>query len=1707
MRKALKIALWIFGSILFIILLAVMLLMTPPGKEFVRKQAESFLRKKLQTTVNIGGIDYSLPKFIELKDILFLDQAEDTLLAAHKIKVDINMLKLIRSNVDVQEIYLQDIYANIYRNAPDTNFNFTYIINAFVTAPSGETQAKDTSGGSKLTMSMDKLVLSNIRFRFDDYTGGSRFGIALDTLFASMKKIDPNELVFNVDKLFISGANSSFITDTSYLPPDPDTSTGPITLQLAANELDLRNIHYNQQSVTDKFLMDIHVSRLLGHPHKIDLYNQTIEIKDLLLDPSDVRISMENKVADAAAEVADTLVDAAPAPELKWRVLAGQLNINRLNFKMDNVSMPRQRTGMDYAHLDAKNITLAASTLYYTTDTIAAALKHLSMQEQSGFDLRELKTNFMYHPQGAFLSDLYLQTDNTILQNYAWVQYPSLESLTKNMNLMRIKLNIEKSIVGFKDILLFAPQLAAQDFFRKNRNARVRLDAKMDGSMNDLAIQQVALSGLGNTEVALSGKLSGLPDADKIRYDLRIAKLQSSRRDIESLLPPSALQQVSLPERFGATGTISGSTLAYHPHLLIITTDGNARLNGMVSMEGGAGNERYDLNVNTQALNLGKILKNPQLGFITADIKAKGRSFDMNKMDAAASGIIHTAGFNNYTYNRIRFNGKISKKLGDIELQSADSNLRLNLVAKADLRGTHPALIADAQVDSIDLGALNFYEKQLKIRGDFHIDFPELDPDYPHGTLLVQNPSVGTGGQNYYLDSIYLTAVPSPDSGNNIRLNAQALTAHIWGHTPLTKIGNIIQQEIDKHYVFDDSSYQAMKLQKDTLDIPASYDLSLKARVIKHPIINALVPDLKRLDSMDIAGGISNSHIFLNADAPKIVYGTMDLNGTKLRVNGDEANLTYTASMDRFISGTNEIWNPVVSGDVQANKVTANVSLTDKDSVEKYRLGAVMQRNGAEQVLQLQKGMLLNYDEWQVNEGNKIVLGGEGFYIQDFGIRKGNEYINIHSNEPVFNAPLKAEISNFLLANVSEIISQDTTLLNGVLGGTVDVLQLQPSPQIASALSIRHLAVMGDTIGNMNIDVKSADATALDTKVDITGFGNLISLSGKYFLQPVNGDDFDMKLSLNPLNVNTIEGLTNYAIKNTAGTLTGDLKINGTPSEPEINGQLKTNQLSTKVSMLNEIFTMPDEVITFSRGGVRFNNFTIKDSVGNKATLDGRVITRDYQNMSLAMRINARNWQAMNSTPKDNKTFSGKLFLSTKMEIFGPLAAPNVDGSLNILKGTDMRIVVPEQEVGIQEHDGIVKFVNMKDTGRYKLTTQEEDTFKKIARVPKGSEINMNINLNEEANFSIIIDEATGDFLKVRGSADLNTVVAPDGTLGLTGVLEIKDGQYQLNYNLIKRLFRIQPGSTLAFSGDPTEAQANVTAIYEAVVPPYDLVSRQVDEQELVYYKQRLPFEVHMKLNGELMKPEITFDIVLPEEKSYAVGSTVGDLVQARLAELRNNPSDLNKQVFALIILNRFVAENPFESGAGRDAESIARQSASRFISEQLNKFAGGLVQGLDLTMDLASSEDYTTGERRNRTDLNISASKKLLNDRLTLTVGNNFQLEGPQSNSTQGTSFIPGNLAADYDLSRDRRYRMRVYRRNEDMGIVDGYVVKTGASFIMTIEYNKIRRAFMSRKKKEVLREQRRKQRMQNQQLEERQQQTDSTQGRIGKLYGRKEK
>src|SRR5690606_8812115 len=129
------------------------------------------------------------------------------------------------------------------------------------------------------------------------------------------------------------------------------------------------------------------------------------------------------------------------------------------------------------------------------------------------------------------------------------------------------------------------------------------------GYLNALNIKGLYLAGLNNTEISLDGKLNGLPDSDKLRYDLNIKKMQSSYKDIAAFLPDSLKQQIRIPELFAVNGRISGSTLDYNPDLHIKTSDGSADVKGYVRMSPGEGREQYDVYLNTNDLNVGKIMR------------------------------------------------------------------------------------------------------------------------------------------------------------------------------------------------------------------------------------------------------------------------------------------------------------------------------------------------------------------------------------------------------------------------------------------------------------------------------------------------------------------------------------------------------------------------------------------------------------------------------------------------------------------------------------------------------------------------------------------------------------------------------------------------------------------------------------------------------------------------------------------------------------------------------------------------------------------------------------------------------------------------------------------------------------------------------------------------------------------------------------------
>jgi len=574
------------------------------------------------------------------------------------------------------------------------------------------------------------------------------------------------------------------------------------------------------------------------------------------------------------------------------------------------------------------------------------------------------------------------------------------------------------------------------------------------------------------------------------------------------------------------------------------------------------------------------------------------------------------------------------------------------------------------------------------------------------------------------------------------------------------------------------------------------------------------------------------------------------------------------------------------------------------------------------------------------------------------------------------------------------------------------------------------------------------------------------------------------------LNMKSIEGFSFGNIKEATGDITGQLKIAGTTSAPAIRGDINFNKVGFNVSTLNSYFTMPRESITFNNDGIRFNDFTLVDSTGNKATVTGTVYTSNYTDYKFGINIHTDNFRVINSTREDNQLYYGKLYLNSDIKIRGDMNSPVVDANLTVNDKTNLTIVLPSNDPSVEDRKGVVEFIdpNAPKSDSIMLAKQL-DSLKKSKLT--GMDVNATIRINKNAVFNIVVDQNNGDIVHIKGEAQLNGGIDPSGKTSLTGTYTVEQGSYNLSYASVNRKFIFKKGSTITWTGDPTSANINLTAIYVADVPPIDLVSDQLTGTEnQTMYKQKLPFNVDLNLQNDLMKPDISFDIVLPDS-SYTVSQDVINTVDSRLAQIRQDPNELNKQVLGVLVLGHFIGDNPLQSqGGNAGVEGLVRNSVSSLLSDQLNRLAGNLIAGVDLNFGLTSGEDYSSGTAQNRTDLNVGLSKRFLNDRLTVSVGNNFNLEG-QNQPGQKTTDIAGNVSVNYKLSKDGRYQLRAYRRDQFV-VIEGEIIETGVGFTLTVDYNRFSQIFRRKtpKDKELERKYKQEQKEKDQEAKDTQQQ-----------------
>ena len=904
------------------------------------------------------------------------------------------------------------------------------------------------------------------------------------------------------------------------------------------------------------------------------------------------------------------------------------------------------------------------------------------------------------------------------------------------------------------------------------------------------------------------------------------------------------------------------------------------------------------------------------------------------------------------------------------------------------------------------------------------------------------------------LDSLLTASVNEPNR-SELNINSAIIGIKYAGTVSPVALPSVLSRFINKYFPFSDLT-QSVSNSDQT-------KFSFEVRLHNHPILSEVFfPQLKEFEPGIIQGSFDGQkdELKLNAAIKKVVYGSTEIKELAVELNSDKSALSYKLSGSSISNSQFNIDQFLLDGKVANNLINANLSSIGDKKNKKLLISSGISKEGENFKLSLDpKEFWLMNNRWDVASDNFIEFGKNGFLAHHLFINHAENQINISSVNDRFNDDLNIAFKNFRLENLFRIIEKDSSLVRGNLDGKILLKRVNSSYGIVADAKISNLIVHEIPIGNLTLKGENPSSEKFNLDLNLTGPETSLSANG-YFIPNGGINSISIKTIIHSLSLRTVEAFSMGQISEAAGTLSGDFSIEGRTDAPEMTGEIVFNNAFLKPSFLNNRLELKQETIQLKKEGIYFKSFTLLDAAKHSAVIDGSVQMNQFSDFVFGLQVNTKDFLLFNTRAKDNKEFFGRMVIDSRIDVSGPMNSPIINCNVKMKKGSNFTFAVPEESLTTDKGEDVVEFDNEHKLNPI-LNRKGNPEIRKSSL--RGFEISSVIEIDKLATLRLLMDPSSTDSLVVKGDAALSFTIDRSGKMSLTGAYNLSDGSYLVSLeSVIKRKFVIDQGSTLIWNGDPYDADIAINAKYSVRASPVDLVADQMSglsETDINGYKQRYPFLVILKLRGKILHPEISFEIqLMPEDKGI-----LGGAVTQKLNLLNEDPSTLNKQVFALLVLGRFIQENPLQSETG-GTSTLVRATVGKFLSQQLNQWSSKVLPGVDLNFDIQSYNDYQTGQAKGRTQVEIGLKKQLFNERLSVQLGGTVDVEGERVQQNSASDFT-SDMTIEYTLTKDSRYRLKGFRHNQYEGVIEGQLVETGIGIQFVHDFNKWKEFFKSPK------------------------------------------
>ena len=1368
-------------------------------------------------------------------------------------------------------------------------------------------------------------------------------------------------------------------------------------------------------------------------------------------------------------EVTDKIVNRERKKKGRFHLKIDKVQVDSVDLRITQNGRRQSNGGWNYDDIYIRDINARVDDFYVKTApgnvAVGGDVASLCFMEQSGFVLDNLVGTFCVNNGKISLDDVTLTAGESqlhapliLLSGENWRSYHDF------INKVNLDVEIENSSVTSDMVGYFAPQLWEWDTSLRD------IKASMHGTVANFKARVDNLRLEDGGSIRATATVKGLVDVYRTRFNVNVSRVNVTTDEFTRLLkniahldiPEKVQPYISRTNRLKIDGKFKGYITSFDAEANVDVGSGG-HLHALCGLHPQDGQRVVSATLTADSLNINKLLAKPQT--IAADFTVKAQASFGEQMSADASGEISNLLLNGYEYSNLAFDGAYSAEASSFNFASNDPSLKAQLrAAMSKEADSDPCYSAMAQIDHADLRAMNINRRDSisTLKASLWLDAVGSTLDDMDGRLSIGDAEYNYNNEQVSSDLMELTVVSNEDT-RRVNLSSEFVDAVFESRCPYKDVAYYISTLLSRYLpqLYDSQTLQTIEKKKQVLKNKVAL-LSVTAKDIS-PLLDCFVTgvEVAPQSTLNVYMAPGVNRFIVRGSSECIERYPYLASGVTIAANNRGDSLVMDIGSSELWAGSMRLSDFSMHGGAKRNELNLYGEFADtvRDLRGELAARAIISRRNdmrhiAVEVLPSHIGK--NKNIWEITSGG-IDIDSTRIAVDKFRVYNAVEGQDLMVDGVASRQKddsLQLVLKNFELTPFAQFATQIGYQIEGRTSGYVTVQSALKDPSINAAIDLDSIYINSLPIENLKLSsrwdfgrsrAKLSVMTAKSGKEIASGY--LFPSQSRYFAR-ILFDRLDMAL---------LDPLLSGVLKNTSGNAKVDLMLTGQKRNASLNGEILVTDMSTMLDYTKCTYTAPKAVVKVQNNKFYLKDAPIYDKSRNSGLLNLDLNLNYLSNIEYAVSARFNNMQVMNTTKRDNEMFYGSMFASGDVSVRGDKAGVKID--IDAVSGDNSKFYMPLSDKSDISSADFVTFVKPMAADTTDYLVRKKMMFERRQKRRTGSDSDMDINLSldvrENAEVQLVIDPTVGDIIKGTGNGLLNLRINTEADIfEMYGVYTISEGSYLFTLqNIINKKFVIDRGSTIQWTGEPLDALLDIDAVYKVKASLQPLLEGYVDTS---IPTRAVPVNCIIKLSDRLTKPSVDFDVQVPSADAS---------IQTVIANVLSTPERRSQQFLYLLLANSFLSENTTE--ATSFGVSSAAVTGFELLSNQLSNWLSSESSNIVLRYR-PKTEQMMSDE------VDFGFSHGLLNNRLLIEVEGNYLVD--KSQVVNATSSFTGEAYVTWLIDQAGALRLKGFTHTIDRFDENQGLQETGLGIYFKEDFDnakdlreRLRNRFSIRRRREL--------------------------------------